>query len=446
MNLPRRRVVCRIALASLLTSVLLVSAQAQQQPPKLDSLNAGRIKQMLHDAYSEVKKNYYDTAYHGQDWDSRYREFDEKLKQISSLGQGFSMVAALMMTLDDSHTFFIPPQRPVRVEYGFRLQMVGDRAFISRVRPGTEAESKLHPGDEVIAYNRYNVTRDALWKMNYYYNRLAPLGGSDLVLKSPDGQQREEKVIAKTLQLKRVMDLTQGSDIWQLIRDEENQDHNDRQRYYEMGDVLIWKMPQFDLDDNDVDRMFGIARKHKTLILDLCENPGGAILTLERMLGNVFDHDVKIADRVGRKELKPQLAKSRGKDTLNGKIIVLIDSGSASAAELFARVMQLEKRGTVLGDRSSGAVMESRHYSESQGAETKVFYSFSITDANLLMADGKSLEHTGVTPDEIVLPTGKDLADAKDPALSRAAQLAGLTLDPTAAGKLFPFEWVPMTQ
>ena len=447
MNLPRRHVVCRIALASLLSAVLLVSAQAQQPPPKLDSLNAARVKQMLHDAYNEVKKNYYDKEYHGQDWDAKYHEFDEKLKQISTLGQGFSVVAALMMTLDDSHTFFIPPERPVRIEYGFRLLMVGDRAFITRVRPGTEAQSKLHPGDEVIAYNRYALSREGLWKMNYYFNRLAPIGGSDLVVKNPDGQEREEKVAAKTLQLKRVVDLTRGSnDIWQLIRDEENLDHNDRQRYYEMGDVLIWKMPQFDLDDNDVDRMFGIARKHKTLVLDLRENPGGAILTLERMLGNVFDRDVKIAARVGRKELKPQLAKTRGKDTFNGKIIVLIDSGSASAAELFARVMQLEKRGTVLGDRSSGAVMESRHYSEAQGADTKVFYSFSITDANLIMADGKSLEHTGVTPDEIVLPTGKDLADAKDPALSRAAQLAGLTLDPAAAGKLFPFEWVPMTQ
>ena len=88
--------------------------------------------------------------------------------------------------------------------------------------------------------------------------------------------------------------------------------------------------------------------------------------------------------------------------------------------------------------------MEARSYREAQGADTQIFYGFSITDANLIMADGKSLEHTGVTPDEIVLPTAKDLAAGRDPAMARATELAGLPMDPVAAEKLFPFEWQPL--
>jgi C-terminal processing protease CtpA/Prc len=228
------------------------------------------------------------------------------------------------------------------------------------------------------------------------------------------------------------------------VREEETADHQLRQRHYEIDDVMIWKMAEFDLKDDEVDHMFGIAKKHKALVLDLRDNPGGAVVTLDHMLGNVFEEDVKIGDRKGRKELKPQLAKGRGKNAFTGKIVVLVDSRSASAAELFARVMQLEKRGTVVGDRSSGSVMESRHYAESLGLDTKVFYGFSITDADLIMKDGKSLEHSGLVPDEIVLPTASDLAEGKDPALVRAAELAGLKLEPTQAGKLFPYEWSPL--
>jgi C-terminal processing protease CtpA/Prc len=178
------------------------------------------------------------------------------------------------------------------------------------------------------------------------------------------------------------LDLTDESDadLWQIILEAEKADHVTRQQHVEMGDVMIWKMPQFDIDNQEVDDLFSIARKHKSLILDLRDNPGGYAKTLERMIGNVFDHDVKIADKVGRKpEMKPALAKTRVGSAFAGKLIVLVNSDSGSAAELFARVVQLEHRGTVLGDRSSGSVMESRGYTCSQGTDTKLYYGFSIT-------------------------------------------------------------------
>ena len=217
-----------------------------------------------------------------------------------------------------------------------------------------------------------------------------------------------------------------------------------RQRIVEKDGVMIWKMPEFFISDSEVDHIFGTARKNKTLILDLRGNPGGAVDTLSRMVSNVIDHDVTIADRIGRKELKPQKAKTRGSNVFTGKLILLIDSDSGSAAELFARVMQLEHRGTVIGDRSAGAVMEARGYSYSQGTDVKFFYSFSVTDADLIMADGKSLEHEGVVPDERIIPSAKDLASGSDPVLSRAIAMAGLAVSPEDAGKMFPFEWSPL--
>lgn len=424
-------------------SLLLLFSGLLHAQQKMDRMDMDRARQMLRDARDAVKKYYYDPKYHGVDLDARYREFDERIKAATSLNDGLRMVAAFLSGLKDSHTFFDPPMRPYRLDTGFRMQLFGDNAFISRVRPGTDAESKVHPGDQILAYNTYSVNRVDFHDLSYTYDSLMPQIKTQLDLRDSDGNVRRVMVDSKTQQGRKTFDFATGVDIAQYIRALENEDHVVRQRYVETGDLMIWKMPEFFLDDDAVDHMFGIVRKHKTLILDLRGDPGGAAVTLERMIGNVFDHDVKIGDRIGRKELKPALAKTVGGHAFTGKIIVLVDSESASAAELFARVMQLEHRGIVLGDKTSGSVMEAKGYGYSQGVDTIITYGFSITEADLIMKDGNSLEHVGVTPDEVILPTGRELAAGQDPVLARAVELAGGKLDPTQAGKLFPYEWLP---
>jgi carboxyl-terminal processing protease len=190
-----------------------------------------------------------------------------------------------------------------------------------------------------------------------------------------------------------------------------------------------------------VDELMGKVRKSKALIIDLRGNPGGYEETLLRLVGNLFDRDVKVGDIQRRKESKPLVAKTRGSDAYKGKVILLVDSDSGSAAELLARVVQLEKRGTVVGDRTAGAVMRSRGHSHQIGVDTLLLYGTSVTDADIRMADGNSLEKTGVTPDEPALPTGAALRAGRDPVLAFAASLAGVQMDSEKAGALFPLRW-----
>jgi C-terminal processing protease CtpA/Prc len=226
------------------------------------------------------------------------------------------------------------------------------------------------------------------------------------------------------------------------IRAYEAREHLIQPRVEEFGDeLLIIKLPVFYLPADAVERLIGKARKHKALILDLRDNRGGSEETLQYLLGGIVDHEIKIGDKIMRSGQSPLTAKPLNK-TFAGKIAVLVNSRSASAAEIFSRVVQIEKRGALLGDRTSGRVMEARYYPYRLFGDA-VFYGVSITEADLIMTDGKSLEHVGVTPDEIRIPTAQDLAQGRDPVLAYAAETLGVKMSPEQAGKLFPYEWPP---
>lgn len=424
-------------------SAPLVSVVAQNQPSGFDR-ERGRM--MLDSIKNDLKRNYYDPAYHGIDIDARFKQADEKIKSATSLGQIFGIIAQALIDLEDSHTYFVPPGRSYSTEYGWQMQMIGEKCYVVAVKPGSDAEAKgLREGDEIYTLDGYGPIRENLWKILYSYQALRPQPGMRLVVIKPNGQQQQLDVMAKVNQGKRVLDLTggdSGKDIFDLIRQSENEDRLHRHRYYELGEeLLIWKMPAFDLEESKVDEMLSKAKKRKALILDLRGNGGGLETTLLRMVSNLFDRDIKIGDIKRRKETKVLTAKTRGSEAFPGKLIVLIDSKSGSAAELLARVVQLEKRGTVIGDVSSGAVMRSKLYNHELGLDTVVFFGASITDADIMMGDGKSLEKVGVTPDEVKLPKPAELAAKLDPVLSYAASLAGVTISPEKAGAMFPIEW-----
>jgi carboxyl-terminal processing protease len=394
----------------------------------------------------DIEKHYYDQNFHGIDLRERFGQADERIKNAKSNSEIFGVIAQALLDFDDSHLFFIPPARVAKVEYGWQMQAIGDKCYVIAVKPGSDAEAKgLKRGDLILSIDGFTPTREVAWKIRYYYYTLRPKPGMRLVVQSPEGAPRQVDVIAKIQQGKKQMDLTgwgTGGDIPSILIEAENEARINRDRFFEKDNVIIWKMPGFDIyDENELANIMVRVKKHQALILDLRGNGGGLVVMLKRLIGYFFEQDIKVSEMKYRKEVKTEVADSKGNSGFKGKLIVLIDSGSASASEIFARVIQLEKRGIVLGDRSAGAVMQSRQHGHEVGLETVSYYGASITNADVIMKDGKSIEHVGVTPDELLLPTAADLAASRDPVLSHAAELVGLKLDSGAAGKLFPIEW-----
>jgi carboxyl-terminal processing protease len=416
--------------------------------PQSVSLDRDRSRLMLTKIKDAIKKDYYDPNYHGIDIEAHFKAVTEKLKQANNLDQMFSLIGQALLDFEDSHTIFFPPQRTGRTDYGWKMLLIGDDVYVEAVKPKSDAEKKgLKPGDRIVALGGYKLTRESLWKLLYIYYVLRPQPGMRLLVQAPgEAAPRQVDVLAKVEQGKPIINLTDEgeSDINDFIRDIEEDYRVRRHRYREVGDDLfIWKMPEFNLTKEGVIDAISKVGKRKALILDLRGNGGGAVETLLQLVGCIFDKDVTVAEVKSRKtDEKPMIARTRGGDKVfAGKLIVLVDSESGSASEIFARVVQLHGRGIVIGDRTAGSVMRAKRHSFSIGGDTSIFYGANVTNANLIMTDGKSLERVGVTPDQLMLPKASDMAANSDPVLAHAASLADVKLDPAKAGTLFPREW-----
>ena len=436
------RLLTTIALVLFANGIFVVVSGAQTAEPQMSPILRDQALHMLKDANESVKKHYYDEKYHGVDLDSRMKEAEKKIQSSKSLSEALGVVAWDLDALNDSHTFFLPPPRPYDIQNGWEMGFVGDNCFITAVQNGSDAAAKnVKPGDQVLALEGFRLTRETSWKLHYALNALAPRSAMHLALASPGGQPRQVEVKSAVVKQRQTIDLTVDPNaVWDLIRKLENNEHETNVRHVAVGDVEIDKIPEFSFEETEVEKILGRANGYPSLILDLRGNPGGEVDLLRHLLGGLFDHEVKIGDRVGRKDQKPEMAKTHGA-RFKGKLAVLVDSGSASAAELLARVVQIEKRGTVIGDRSSGSVMEAKLFYFNAGVAGDYGYGFEVTTSDIVMSDGKSLEHNGVTPDVMALPTPEDMAAGRDPVLAKAVELLGGKITPEAAGHLFPVVW-----
>jgi C-terminal processing protease CtpA/Prc len=385
---------------------------------------------MLRDLRDDVAKHYYDPTFHGIDLQARYQDAERRLKSTSAFNDGIATLADFLIQLDDSHTTFLPPNRRVRVDYGWQMAMVGSVPLIVSVDPESDAAAKgLAPGDRVLLLNTFEPNRANLWRLLYFYRFIRPQSQQRVAVLKPNGA-------AATVDVRSNVRDQPITEIGDLIAELEETMVRARDRAAAIGtDILVWKMAVFGNAER-VDEMIKRARDYKTLILDLRGNGGGAVVALRELVSRTFDREIVVA----REELRDREATEVAKPArggFGGRLIVLVDSRSASAAEMFARIVQIEKRGTVLGDRTAGAVMTSRLFPHHMGVGKVAFYAASITIGDVRMSDGASLEKTGVVPDETLLPSPADLAASRDPVLAYAVALAGGSIEPDEAGRLF---------
>jgi len=148
----------------------------------------------------------------------------------------------------------------------------------------------------------------------------------------------------------------------------------------------------------------GKSKKLKGYILDLRNNPGG-LLSQAIRISDFFLNDGEIVSTRGRKNRENRKYFAKKGDQIKGKpLIVLINSGSASASEIVAGALQDQKRAVLLGETTFGkGSVQSIIPLKNKGA-------MRLTISKYYLPSGKSISEVGVVPDIKVEEKGDEFS------------------------------------
>ena len=131
----------------------------------------------------------------------------------------------------------------------------------------------------------------------------------------------------------------------------------------------------------------------KGIVLDLRNNPGG-LLNQAIAVADDFLNSGEVVSTRGRIAGQNSRYTARAGDVLDGKpIVVLINSGSASAAEIVAGALQDQRRAVLVGTKSFGKGSVQTIFNLPGGAGMR------LTTALYYTPSGRSIQAHGIEPD-----------------------------------------------
>ena len=143
------------------------------------------------------------------------------------------------------------------------------------------------------------------------------------------------------------------------------------------------------------------------IILDLRNNPGGLLHAASSVVSNFLDKGSPVAiirsrngEETDRTEVSPTIAASV-------PLVVLVNGGSASAAEIVAGALQDAGRATIIGEKTfgKGTVQEVLEFNDQS--------SLKLTIAEWLTPKGRKIDGVGVEPDLVIPYSDRDNQMAK---------------------------------
>ncbi len=326
----------------------------------------------------------------------------------------YGAIKGMVSSLNDPATVFLTPEETEEYNAasegkyfeGIGAELGYDDGQVIVVTPleGSPAKAAgIRPGDYILKIDDYELTSE-----DTVYDAVAKIrgeAGTDVVLTVLHKGESEPVEITITRD-----EITIPSMSLEFIGTEEDIAHFKIGRFTEASyDIWVsqWDKNVEEIVDSGVDKM----------ILDLRGNPGGffdaAIYAGDDFLEEGFviskqkDADGNIED----------YDSTQGGDLLDIELVVLINSGSASASEILAGALKQAERGIIIGEETFGKGTAQRVYDLEDGS------SLHLTILKWLLPDGSNIERdNAITPDVEVELTNDDFIEGNDPQLDKAIE------------------------
>jgi len=151
------------------------------------------------------------------------------------------------------------------------------------------------------------------------------------------------------------------------------------------------------------------------LVLDLRGN-GGGLLNAGVDVASEFLSGGPVLYQVEKGGKEQTYEAGRGGRFLDGELVLLVDGGTASAAEIVAGALQDRDRAVLVGETTYGKGSVQQVFDLSDGSSVHITY------ADWLTPNHRQITGVGLTPDFEVGITDDDRSNGRDPQLDRAIQ------------------------
>ncbi len=163
-----------------------------------------------------------------------------------------------------------------------------------------------------------------------------------------------------------------------------------------------------------------LARKIEALVIDLRQNGGGVVSALTPMLNRLIPATV-VATAEYSNGVSKTLIETDSEESLDIPIAILVDGGTASAAELFAVALRDQQGALLIGTQTYGKAVMQSIYEMSDGS------AFSFSVATIVPAKSAPYNEIGLKPDfavELPADTSMEyLTRESDTQLSKAIEI-----------------------